>query len=309
MKYGLTFIIFVFLFGCRQQTSQIKDVDKEKIPFHKVIYLDKYYSDYLNAIKSDFSNRDKIYSEKIKDVLIKDHFSNSAYSDFVLESFSYPIADTSDLAKFISDLNANRVQVETIITSVFASCNKQLKNDSVTFYLVPSTSDIKDIINKMGGVTGQTAGNKQILITIDFNVNSWNKVLEYVIAHEYNHAYWTNVNLTDTYKWTLLRYLVFEGKADSFAHLLYPNVKAPWTSSLSDKEKADLWNKIKPDLQSVNGPLLGEVMFGSKNYPIWGGYNLGYDIVQKAFKNHPDILKTNWTDLDADKLLELSNYN
>lgn len=309
MKYGLTFIIFVFLFSCGQQSSQTTDFDKEKTPFYKVVYLDKYYSEYLKAIKADFANRDKIYFEKIKDILIKDHFSNSAYSDFILESFSYPIADTFGLTKFISDLNANRAQVETIISSAFAICYNQLKNDSITFYLVPSTSDVKYVINKMGGVTGQTAGKKQILITIDFNVSTWKEVLEYTVAHEFNHAYWTNVNYTDSYKWTLIRYLVLEGKADSFAHFLYPKVKAPWTSSLNEKEIVNLWNKIKPDLQSSNPSFLNEVMFGSKNYPMWGGYTLGYDIVQTAFKNHPELLKTNWTNLDADKLLELSGYN
>jgi len=27
---------------------------------------------------------------------------------------------------------------------------------------------------------------------------------------------------------------------------------------------------------------------------------MGVDIIQTAFKNHPEILKTNWTYLDAD---------
>ena len=108
-------------------------------------------------------------------------------------------------------------------------------------------------------------------------------MLEYSVAHEFNHAYWTNENLTDTYKFTLLRYLVFEGKADSFAHLLYPKVKAPWAFALDNKGKTDLWNKIKPDLQSDNHTLLGEVIFGSKNYPGWGGYTLGYNNKQAQY--------------------------
>lgn len=309
MKHGLTFILFVFLFACGQQTSQTKESAKEKTPFHRVIYLDKYYTEFLTAIKADFSNRDKIYTEKIKDPLMKDYFSNSVYSDLVIENFSYPIADTAGLTKFIYDLHANRTEIEAIISSAFILCNKHLQNDSVVFYIAPSTADLKEITNKMGGVTGLTAGGKQIELTIDFNVSSWKEALKHTVAHEFNHAYWTNENLSPTYKLTLLEYLVFEGKADAFAHLLYPEIKAPWTCSLSDKEKANLWNKIKPNLQSDDPTLLGAVMFGSKDYPVWGGYTLGYDIIQTAFKKHPEIIKTNWTNLNADKFLELSNYN
>ena len=62
-------------------------------------------------------------------------------------------------------------------------------------------------------------------------------------------------------------------------------------------------------LQTDNRVLLGEIMFGSSEYPIWGGYSIGFDIMQTAFRNHPHILKTNWTNLEAEKLLELSDYN
>ena len=308
MKYGLTGIISLFFLGCGQQPSQTTDSNKEKTPFCKVIYLDHYYTDFLKAVSADNSNRDKLYTEKIKEPLIKDHFSKSEYSDLVLESFSYPIADTSGLTKFISDLNANRTQIEEIISSAFADCNKHLKNDSVVFYIVPSTSDLKEVISKMGGVTGQTAGSKQVLLTIDFNLNSWKELLTYTVAHEFNHTYWTNTYKNLYFKFTLLRYMIFEGMADSFAHLMYPDVKAPWTSALSDNEKAALWNRIKPDLQSDDPTLLSSVMFGSKDYPIWGGYTLGYDLIQKASKNRPDFFKTKWTISDDEKILELSGY-
>lgn len=309
MKYGFAFVIIIFLFSCgQQQSSQDTYPDKGSVPFHRIIYLDQYYTDFLAAIRSDYANRDKVYSEKIKEALMKDHFNGSEYADLVLANFAYPIRDTSGLTKFISDLNAYRSQVETVISSAFLECNKHLKNDSVTFYIVPSNSDLKEIINLMGGVTGQTAGSKQVLLTIDFNASSWKEALEYTVAHEFNHTYWTNTNFNDAYKWNMLRYLIFEGKADSFAHLLYPKAKAPWTSALADKERTDLWDKIKPDLQNEDPALLTEVMFGSKNYPLWGGYTLGYGIMQTAFVNHPELLKTNWTNSEAEKLLEMSSY-
>ncbi|MBN8693073.1 MAG: hypothetical protein J0L69_07730 [Bacteroidetes bacterium] len=308
MKYGLTFIIFVFLSGCGQQTSQTTDSNKEDTLFHKVVFLDKYYTDFLTTVKSDFQNRDKIYAEKIKDAIIKDHFSNAEYPDFVSENFSHPIADTSGLTIFIADLKAHKNEIEKIISSAFNLCNKHLKNNNVTFYIIPLSSDDKEIINKMGGVTGLTIGSKQIFLTIDFTINSWQEVLEYAVAHEFNHSYHFSISSNALLEFTLLRNLISEGMADSFAHLLYPKVSVPWTSALSNKEKAELWSKIKPDLQSDDPTLLNSVMFGSKDYPIWGGYTLGYDIIQTVSKNRPDFFKTKLTISDDKQILELSDY-
>lgn len=309
MKFRFSFLVFIALFSCGPQSSNVSHAEKIKSPFHKVIYLDSYYSHFINSIKSDTTGIQKKYSEIIKDAILSDHFLNTEYFEIIIESFSYPIKDTSGLLKFVSDINANKNQIETIISGAFKLCNKHLNNDSVIFYILPLNADIKKILNKMGGVSGQTAGSNKILLTIDFDNASWKEMLEYAVAHEFNHAYWTRINYSASYKWTLIRYLLFEGKADSFAHLLYPNVKAPWTIALSNKEKENLWNKIKPNLQSENPSLHGEIMFGYKNYPTWGGYTLGYDIMQAAFKNNPELLKTNWTNLEAEKLLELSGYN
>jgi uncharacterized protein YjaZ len=226
----------------------------------------------------------------------------------VRANLSYSVPDTTELTKAIHTLKDNRTQIENIISAAFNKCNIYLKNDSLTFYIIPTSLNIKEIVIKMGGVTGLTAGSKQILITINPEVNTWKETLEYTVAHEFNHAYWTNINFNNSSKQTLIEYLVFEGKADSFAHILYSKVKAPWTYALSQKEKVELWNKIRPNLNSENDFFLGEVMFGSKNYPIWGGYTLGFDILQTAFKSHPELTKTNWTNLDANKILEMSNY-
>ena len=106
----------------------------------------------------------------------------------------------------------------------------------------------------------------------------------------------------------MLRYLVLEGKADSFAHMLYPDVKLPWTSALTENEKAELWNKIKPLLNSEDPNLLSEVMFGSEKYPMWGGYTIGYDIVQTAFKDKPVLSAKDRTDMAVEKILEMSAY-
>jgi len=309
MKYALSLIISFQFFGCGQYARVT--TNNKQVPFHEVIYLDNYYTRFLEAISTDSSKRDSIYSDQIKDKIVSEHFSKTEYSDFVSGWFSKPVKSTSDLSIYISDISANRKEVETIISSAYLRCNNYLKNDSVIFYVVPAIADKKEVMNEMGGAAGFTPGSKQIILQVDFNIKTWKESLKFTIAHEFNHACLIMENPTEMREWTLLRYLVFEGKAEAFAGLLYPleKEKIPNISPLTENEKKALWLKIKPDLQSDNWDIFMEVMFGSKNYPHYGGYTLGVDIIQTAFKNHPEILKTNWTYLDADSFLKLSNYN
>jgi uncharacterized protein YjaZ len=133
-------------------------------------------------------------------------------------------------------------------------------------------------------------------------------MLEYAVAHEFNHTYWTKLNFGKSAKWTLLDYLVFEGRADYFAHLLYPKVVAPWTIALTENQKSDLWTKIKPNLQSEDIRYQMEVMFGSGNYPVWGGYSIGHDMVVTALTNSKNLKAVKWANFEAGKILALSNY-
>jgi len=259
----------------------------------------------------DSSNRDSIYSNQIKDKIVSEHFSKTEYSDFVSGWLSRPVKNTSNLFKNISDISDNRKELETIISSAFLHSNDYLKNDSVIFYIVPASADKKEVMNEMGGTIGFTPGSKQIILQVDFDIKTWREALKYTIAHEFNHACLIKMNPEEMREFTLLRYLVFEGKAEAFASLLYPleKEKIPNTLSLTDNEKKALWLKIKPELQSDNWDLFMEVMFGSKKYPHYGGYTLGFDIIQTAFKNHPEILKKNWTYFDAESFLKMSDYN
>tara|TARA_B100000809_G_scaffold143752_1_gene141300 strand:- start:3986 stop:4321 length:336 start_codon:yes stop_codon:yes gene_type:complete len=104
-------------------------------------------------------------------------------------------------------------------------------------------------MRKMISIMGLTAGSKQIILTVELDILGWENMLEYTVAHEFNHAYWTKLNYEKSTNWTLLDYLVFEGKGDYFAHSLYPSVIAPWTVALNENQISDLWNKIKPNFK------------------------------------------------------------
>ncbi len=274
---------------------------------NRVIFLNDYYSAYADTAKNDIANRDNLYKEKIQTAIFSSYFLKSEYSFIVNDFLSAPIQNTTELQKTIERINVNKKKIESKITSALEKSNTYIKNGGLTIYILPANPDSKAVMQSMSGIMGLTAGSKQILITIEPTIVGWEEMLEYAVAHEYNHAYWTNLNFGKSSKWTLLDYLIFEGRGDSFAHLLYPKVKAPWTSALNEKDKDDLWNRIKPKLQSEEIPFQMEVMFGSRNYPFSGGYTLGYDIIQEALKNTTMSVE-NWTNLSSEKLLEMSRY-
>jgi len=274
---------------------------------NKIVFLDRYYSDYLTAMKADYANKDKYYRDKIA-TPIMNYFSKSIYSDIVGVNFFSPIGDTSNLQSYIDAIKNNEAKIETIIMAALADCNKNLKDDSITIYVQPSTYHKKMIMQKMGGITAVTGDAKQILLTVDPSIDNWADLICYNVTHEFEHAYWTQMHQHDTDQFTMLAYLMFEGRADSYAHFVYPDKKAPWTSSLPEKDKADLWTKIKPQLNSVDQMFERGVMFGSASYPLWGGYNLGYAIVQSALKNNPQLTPVQWANLKPAEILKMSDY-
>lgn len=276
-------------------------------PNNKIIFLNDYYSDYADTAENDITNRDNLYNEKVQTAISNSYFLKSEYSFIVNDFLSSPIQNTTELKKAVERITTNKKRIKSKIISALEKSNTYLKNDSLTIYILPANPDNKAMMQSMSGIMGLTAGSKQILLTIEPEIIGWEEMLEYAVAHEYNHAYWTNLNFGKSTKWTLLDYLIFKGRGDSFAHLLYPKVNAPWTSALCIKDKKDLWNKIKPKLQSEDIPFQMEVMFGSRSYPFSGGYTIGYDIVQQALQD-TTLTAKNWTNLSSEKLLEMSEY-
>lgn len=274
----------------------------------KIIFLSDFYTTLIYKLEEDNKNADSIYKKTIQNAIYQKYFQRSEYASIVEQFFATPINNTSELKKSIARITQNQKTIKTTIIGALKKSRQYIENDSLTIYIIPANPESRQIMEHMGGIMGLTAASKQIILAIEPDILGWENMLEYAVAHEYNHAYWSNVNFGKLAKWTLLNYMVFEGRGDYFAHLLYPNVVTPWTLALTENQKLDLWNRIKPNLQSEDIRFQMEVMFGSRNYPVWGGYSLGYDIVLTALTNNKKLKPDNWTNLGSDKILELSKY-
>lgn len=274
----------------------------------KIIFLTDYYETFVDEFNLDEKNIDSIYNERVLTPIYNKYFKNSEYSDIVKGSIASPIKNTFELKQSIDRIAKNKATIENRINRAINKSRQSIVNESLIIYVIPVNPNLKQVIEGMSGVMGLTAGSKQIILTVEPDILGWENMLEYAVAHEYNHAYWTNLNFGKSTNWTLLDYLVFEGKGDYFAHSLYPSVIAPWTMALTENQISDLWNKIKSNLESEDIGFQMEIMFGSKNYPVWGGYSVGYDIVRTALENNKNLKVDHWTNLEAVNILRKSKY-
>lgn len=269
---------------------------------YQVVFPEEPYTNYVQASKKRQQNLTSLYLEKVRLPLYLTYFSKSEYAPFTYEYLGQPILEIAYLEKTLMEIKKNKELIKKTVINALQKSNKLLQNEEITVYILPPSSQEKKLLEMMKGISGFTSGSQHVIIAIDPNIKGWNQMLSYAVAHEFNHTYWTKKNLANVKKWTLLDYLIFEGRGDCFAKLLYPDVKTPWTNALTEKERKQLWLDLQPKLKNENFSFHEEVLFGSDKFPLWGGYSLGYDIVQKYVSKNKTTTAKKWVNLSAEEI-------
>ncbi len=216
-----------------------------------------------------------------------------------------PYADVQSLRKATSALQASSVQ--SAVRSALKKSGSLLPSAATTVCILAADSSWT-YLRGMHGVGGFTAGAGKIWLTI-LPEGDWLDWVTYAAAHEYHHSVWTTRHGKQDPIENLADYLVFEGRADSFAHLVDPERQIPWTSTLTPQQEKAAWEIIQQHLNSTSPAVLQNLMFGgAEGVPRWAGYTIGFNIVQ-AFLRKQDTLDVNrWTAIEADELLKRSPY-
>ncbi len=163
-------------------------------------------------------------------------------------------------------------------------CHKNVSTSPTNIFLFPTFSTfVKD---KMGGVSSYTPYKNTLLLYVSpQETDRWKEALVETICHEFMHTvmdnYYERKNLLDD--------LVFEGVAESFVSFLF-GVKAHMPSqALPLKETLAWYQKLKKRFR--NTKLYYPVFLEGKDYPLWAGYAISYQIIEAYRKKHPD---TTW---------------
>lgn len=298
----LLFVIIIgMLVGCEKETSKLEDKPK-----FNVFFVDEQLKEYIEKVeKNEAEDIDKLYKKIVYDP-IKKFASNSEYSGLVNYYVKRPDMNFSILKSKIDILN--RENVIGIVEDALNESNEFLSGIDTTVYVFPYEPENDLFKYNSGGVAGFTLGKGKILLSANPTYPSWKIYLSYIVAHEYHHSVWTDQEY-EAKSETLLEYLIFEGRADSFANIVCPDAKLAEKRYLSEDQEKELWNKIKSNLDSTDGDYKRKVMFGdNEEFPSWGGYKIGYNIMQGFIKNNPDVSIEDWTSMDAKEILEKSGY-
>jgi uncharacterized protein YjaZ len=303
----LQYSILVLFFTACSQPAMKTNIDNIANG-NKVIYLGRYYVNYIDTMGVDTANRLRYYNGQLFYPIMNNYFSKPEYSFLIGARLHNPFKNIVGLRANVSEINNDRLKIDSLISIALIASNRYLKNNAITIYVSPVRPSDREEIKEGGGISGTTAGSKDIFVAIDPEVSGWEQRLEYVIAHEYNHAYWIMLHPSLGIKsWTVLADIISEGKADSYAHLLYPK-ETVLGDTITSYSKDVIWRKIRPYLDSTSSDDIMNGEDSAKIFPKWSGYIIGYAIVQSALKNNPQLTPEEWSSLKPEDLFKMSDY-
>ncbi|WP_142354040.1 DUF2268 domain-containing protein [Fredinandcohnia onubensis] len=311
-------VIVVLLIGCTNKTIEVespKDLNI-KNPFivkngNQEFRIIPFYSQILDYIES--------VSETEQHEKMEEHYYQKVVEPFQLDTlgkgegywlkdhwaFATP-KDIKTLEEFVYSLINNQDEINKTIEQALIKSSNTLPGENKTVYLFPPNPDDMYDINLMGGTAGLSV--KDVII-IQIDPSSFNlDLLEYSVAHEYHHTIYMegeNVN----WKNTLLDSIIHEGKADTFAKSLYPDINIPWIEPLSAQTEKEVWKNLEDDLWSIDSLIINDY-FGNPNkgIPHWTNYKIGYQIVNSFLEKNPTTPVRDWTLLSAEEILSNSKY-
>jgi uncharacterized protein YjaZ len=220
-----------------------------------------------------------------------------------------PIKDIDYLTTAVGILRESNV--EQIVQGALQKAAKALPGPNTTVCILVADSQPTFVKDYMNGVLGSNVGAGKIWLQI-YPSGSWRDWVPYAVAHEYHHSVWINRHGSQFETADLVDDLVVEGKADSFARLLYPDAHAPWTEALTPEQEQNQWQAMQKYLHARSSDTQQKFMFGglvgSNHVPLWTGYTIGFHIVQSYLHEHPDVTIAEWTMMDAHDLLDQSGY-
>ena len=302
-NYLLIFILFQVL-GCEGNAIEFErtkvTINNQKF---EIVTAYSLFDDYLNQRNiSDLTSasNDMIYEPIRKEII------EGAQAAFMFETIRIPYQPGDQLKKEVELLRSS--ELLDITKKALSNITSNLPGPDTKIIFIPANPAMHDIFVKYNFcMNGVTLGSGKIIILIDPSFPQWKKTLPMVLAHEYHHSVWISRNWRDA-DFSLLEYLIFEGRADAFASNLYKDVENPWTAMINREQEERVWKLIEPEIFMKGRDRINKVMWGGKDIPVCSGYAIGLHIVQSFKQNHPEYTHREIIDLRPEEILKMSKY-
>jgi uncharacterized protein YjaZ len=286
------------------QSSSVFEFSHNNQKFEIISLYDEVLN-YTAEIKSDPPLENKIvYNEKV----IMPFYNLAKDKKLEVDGFNPFFAPTlleQRLEDNTKELLRNQKKINELIQKAFVTSAEWISGGDKTIFVLPFNPDHPSIIKDMEGVSGGTLNENVILLLLDPSFSE--EALKYTVAHEYNHAIAMESGGRD---YSILSFVIMEGKADSFAGILYPEKKVAWLEPMSTEAEQIVLDEIKGHRGSPTAVLFRELFDGNynKGIPRWANYKIGYNIMQSFLKNNPDMTIDEWTRLDYTEIVQGSQY-
>jgi uncharacterized protein YjaZ len=307
---------FILLVGCSNESSEDRS-ENDSFPSQttikfsnneqtfQIIPLYEEVLDYTKLVKDEPSlNNKKEYFSRVVEPFQK--MASEKNVDIKNNYFFWfsPTTDVHTLEQNTIKLLQHQDQINEYIKDSLMSSAKLLSGGNKTIFIMPLNPENTFPIQEMEGVAGETFSENAVLLQIDPSFTEM--ALKYTVAHEYNHTIEKEKSSGTDYK--IMNSLISEGKADSFATKVYPDKKVPWIEPLSVESEKIVLDEIREIIDDSN--IYNVLLDGdsAKGIPPWSNYKMGYKITQSYLENNPDVSIDEWTKLDANEILQGSEY-
>jgi uncharacterized protein YjaZ len=238
---------------------------------------------------------------------IQNEILDGAEAAFLFNTIKVPYEPNDYLKQEIELLKSS--DLLSIIEKTFTKITNELPGPDTKIIILPASSLNRESLEKFKlPISGITLGSGKIILSIDPTFQNWTEFLPYSIAHEYHHSTWCSRNWVSA-DFSLIEYLVFEGRADLFASEQYNSVPNPLTSILTKDQESEIWSLIKSEIFEKGHDRINKVMFGTENIPFGSGYNIGFNIVRLFKEKNANIPTMDLLDMDPNELFKYSGYD
>lgn len=300
------FIILSFLLGsCSNEVEKIENhpeeanenpvIFKYKEQEFKIYSYYQEFEDFLESAKKQPDKLEELYAQSIIKPVSSDLGLHHINNNWMLTA----PRDLETMDELMMELMVKKTIINELIVEALKDSSKQLPGGNKSIYVLPYTPESKSMMKTENSVSGEAWNKDTMLIIID--PSFLDKDLKHVIAHEYNHLVAMENNKAET----LLEGIILEGKADTFAKTIYPNVDTPWIKPLTGYYKEESWKIFKENIDSVDSEIWTDFLYGNRGKGIlpWTNYKIGYEIMEGFLKENPDVSINDWTKMSAEEIL------
>ncbi|HEV7675796.1 MAG TPA: DUF2268 domain-containing putative Zn-dependent protease [Candidatus Angelobacter sp.] len=307
-RSGLAFALVLTLAGVvlAEQDGVSKTAQISAGQHVTILNTDHYLQQYLDAARNrPATEYAALYAKYVYGPVLKACGEGGEYYEYGKYNLTRPIANLGALARELAALR--RAHFFGRIEAALRKSARLLPGPDTTVYVLAADPDAAYIRTDLHGTAGYTFGAGKILLQVAPTAD-WQEWLPYTVTHEYHHSAWTWKHYADQPSWPLLHGILFEGKADVFAHTVFPKQTATWANTLAPVQEASVWQKMKPELASTDFRANDKFLFGREGVPKLAGYTIGFHIVESYIKNHPAATIEEWSALNEQQLLDQSGY-